>query len=580
MSKKDYKQGAADAMAAYEAFGEKQEAAIRHIGNQVEEVKSSIGGLNQNIQNISGYITDKEKAELYKLNTPVDIADLDDAEKRILLAVLYQLSADDPEHTPQQENYVRAVQKYLEIHNPQTQIDLEAVENIEDISAQKAVLQTALEYFYLGTHPGTYDDNQLDFLDCFQVNRKTRREIIGHINQIVETVGTEGLAEKYGFVAANEEYHLANYQDNGAIPEDVADLCIRRLHEGSASSLDNGRYFVETADYIVYCYSKKRAEADDNIGFWWIHKGTGKEGKIDYDISSVFTAIIGGFIRAFHITYCVQKNTVYFTENNADRDSIQILEINFDTKSARLLKPTFLVNQHRLNQVHLSICNNLLVVFLHCIPVGAAKPLPSQTYIVDLAQNDRTFTIEPKLGKLGRIYDVFIYEGNILLLGTEYGGHTVLPLVRLYKYDFTTKKYSEFTNYSGKISNLISISEFSTIEGLTQYNDKYVVYLLEKSKYGWREPIISTRVLSDDPDDRGVFGGGCSSTIIDDTLYCYGTSSIVEHSLKDGSNLYWDNLPPCKYTVLLGDYVYRIGDDRKTYKTNLKSDHIWELLSF
>lgn len=580
MSKKDYKQGAADAMAAYEAFGEKQEAAIRHIGNQVEEVKSSIGGLNQNIQNISGYITDKEKAELYKLNTPVDIADLDDAEKRILLAVLYQLSADDPEHTPQQENYVRAVQKHLEIHNPQTQIDLEAVENIEDISAQKAVLQTALEYFYLGTHPGTYDDNQLDFLDCFQVNRKTRREIIGHINQIVETVGTEGLAEKYGFVAANEEYHLANYQDNGAIPEDVADLCIRRLHEGAASPLDNGRYFVETADYIVYCYSMKRTKADDSVGFWWIHKGTGKEGKIDYDISNVFTTDIGSFVPAFNITYCVQKNTVYFTENNADRDSIQILEINFDTKSARLLKPTFLVNQHRLNQVHLSICNNLLVVFLHCIPVGAAKPLPSQTYIVDLTQNDRTFTIEPKLGKLGRIYDVFIYEGNILLLGTEYDDHSCILLGQLYKYDFVTKKYSEFTNYSEKASNLIRIWESSTIESLTQYKDKYVVHLLEKSKYGWKEPSISTDVLSDDPDDCGVFGGGCSSTIINDTLYCYGTSRIVEHSLKDGSNLYWDNLPPCKYTVLLGDYVYRIGDDRKTYKTNLKSDHIWELLSF
>lgn len=573
MSKKDYKQGAADAMAAYEAFGEKQEAAIRHIGNQVEEVKSSIGGLNQNIQNISDYITDKEKAELYKLNTPVDIADLDDAEKRILLAVLYQLSTDDPEHTPQQENYVRAVQKYLEIHNPQTQIDLEAVENIEDISAQKAVLQTVLEYFYLGTHPGTYDDNQLDFLDCFQVNRKTRREIIGHINQIVETVGIEGLAEKYGFVAANEEYHLANYQDNGAITEDVADLCIQRLHEGAASPLDNGRYFIETADYIVYCYSMKRTKADDSVGFWWIHKRTGKEGKIDYDISNVFTTDIGSFVPAFNITYCVQKNTVYFTENHTDRDSIQILEVNFDAKSARLLKPAFPVNQSRLNQVHLSICNNLLVVFLHCIPVGAAKPLPSQTYIVDLAQNGQTFTIEPTLGRSGKIYDVFIYEGNILLLGNG-------SPARLYKYDFVTKKYSEFTNYSGKTSNLICISEFSTIESLTQYKGKYVVQLLNKSKYGWEEPSISTHVLSDNPDDFGTFGSGCSSTIINDTLYCYGTSSIIEHSLKDGSNLYWDNLPPCKYTVLLGDYVYRIGDDRKTYKTNLKSDHLWELLSF
>lgn len=201
MSKKDYKKGMADAMSAYEAFGEKQEAAIRYVGAEIEKTAGKVDKLGGKIGEIADYITDKEKAELYKLNTPVDIADLEDAEKRILVAVLYQLSADEDEVTEEQQNYVRAVQQYLKIYNPQTEIDLEAVENIEDISAQKAVLQAALEFFRLGTHPEELTEEQEDFLDCFQVNRRTRREIEGYIDAIVEAVGIQGLSEKYGFVA-------------------------------------------------------------------------------------------------------------------------------------------------------------------------------------------------------------------------------------------------------------------------------------------------------------------------------------------------------------------------------------------
>ena len=87
MSKKDYKKGIADAMGAYEAFGEKQEAAIRHVGAEIEKTAGKVDKLGGKIGEIADYITDKEKATLYKLNTPVDIADLEDAEKRILLAV-------------------------------------------------------------------------------------------------------------------------------------------------------------------------------------------------------------------------------------------------------------------------------------------------------------------------------------------------------------------------------------------------------------------------------------------------------------------------------------------------------------
>ena len=140
--------------------------------------------------------------------------------------MLYQLSADEDEVSEEQQNYVRAVQQYLKIYNPQTEIDLSAVENIEDISAQKAVLQSVLEFFHLGTHPEELTEEQEEFPDYFLVNRRTRREIDGFINAIVEVVGIKGLSEKYGFVVDQPRSEFAKYQNNGSIPERVADLCI------------------------------------------------------------------------------------------------------------------------------------------------------------------------------------------------------------------------------------------------------------------------------------------------------------------------------------------------------------------
>ena len=306
MSRKDYKKGMADAMSAYEAFGEKQEAAIRHVGAEIEKTAGKVDKLGGKIGEIADYITDKEKATLYKLNTPVDIADLDDAEKRILLAVLYQLSADEDEVTEEQQNYVRAVQQYLKIYNPQTEIDLSAVENIEDISAQKAVLQSVMEFFQLGTHPEELTEEQEDFLDCFQVNRRTRREIDGFISAIVEAVGIKGLAEKYGFVDEQPRSEFAKYQDNGRIPEMVADVCIAQFKEkeeddysdddeeygvSSVRDFEDGRSFLETRDYIVFLKARSGTygeedydlSTDKEAGLFRVHKQSGKVERISLD---------------------------------------------------------------------------------------------------------------------------------------------------------------------------------------------------------------------------------------------------------------------------------------------------------
>lgn len=340
MSKKDYKQGISDAMAAYEAFGEKQEAAIRHVGAEIERTAGKVDQLGGKIGEITDYITDKEKAALYKLNTPVDIADLDDAEKRILLAVLYQLSADEDEVTAEQQNYVRAVQQYLKIYNPQTEIDLSAVENIEDISAQKAVLQSVLEFFRLGAHPEELTEEQEDFLDYFQVNRRTRREIDGFITAIVEAVGIKGLSEKYGFVAEQPRSEFAKYQDNGRIPEKVADICIAQLKGKDEDDYDNDdeeygvslvkwfmdwTQFLETKDYIVFFkarydgidhdeqdYEDYDLNADKNSGLFRVHKQSGKVERIHIDYGKIASLPFYGWSNNKLVYYIVQ-NMIYLT---------------------------------------------------------------------------------------------------------------------------------------------------------------------------------------------------------------------------------------------------------------------------
>lgn len=222
MSQKDYKQGAADAMNAYEAFARKQEDAIHHVGNQIGHLAGDVEQLGKSVEFISDYITDKEKQALYQANMPVDIAELDGTDQYLLVAVLYELAQRELP-TEEQQNYIRAVQKYLKVRDVQRNIDLAVVENIPDTVAIIAIMQVVMEYFYLGTHPGTYTDDEMDFLESFMANRKTRKEIMARIRAIVNAVGREGLAEKYGFVAGGSS--AVNVSDDvGAIVD-----CLEKL---------------------------------------------------------------------------------------------------------------------------------------------------------------------------------------------------------------------------------------------------------------------------------------------------------------------------------------------------------------
>lgn len=199
----------ADAAKVYEAFGQKQEAAIHHV---LEEVRSGQKTMDQGMKDLGDevyglyeYLSRQEKANLYGLNTPLDIKELGEEEKRFLVAALYQLAADKAPNEEQQ-NYLRAVQKYLDIRNPQLGGDiLERVESIEDLQAQKAILQTVLEYLCL-QGGDSYDETELqqDFLDSFSVNKRQYQEICSHVELLYRATGAVGLSEKYGFIPETE----------------------------------------------------------------------------------------------------------------------------------------------------------------------------------------------------------------------------------------------------------------------------------------------------------------------------------------------------------------------------------------
>lgn len=614
MSKKDYKQGMSDAMEAYEAFSEKQEAATRHVAKQVDKVAGKMDKLGGQIDSIADYITDQEKAALYKLNTPIDIADLEDAEKRILLAVLYQLTSDEDEVTEEQQNYVRAVQQYLKIYNPQTEIDLEAVENIEDISAQKAVLQAVLEFFYLGTHPGTYSDDQMDFLDCFQVNRKTRKEISGHIKAIVEAVGVKGLSEKYGFVAAQPHSEFAKYKDNGRIPEKVADLCIAQLREEKPEEdyddldeeygtsrifhFSNRQYFLETKDYMVFRKLRfDRFDTDDElitdnaVGFFRIDKHTGKIERLDINYKKDF-----GFFHSSDLSFCVYGNIIYFVESypntfseNAKKNA-KIIKLDIAEKTCTVLP--FALPSGR-NYYHLSANASYLLIHI-LLTDGNHELTGTKTYVTDLTTNMRTFVLEPKLDK---IWDAFLWDNRFMILGGIGCNRSI------YEYNISQKTVTDlFEHYAGNEDFNYRLNEVLSDGTPRQFNRTQIVieqmqckgetYYFLMSGVDWSNNHFRVQYYKginleklDTISSRAIFRGGW---LDNNPVYIMDHCAIHE---RDG-NLDWYDystekthyaIAKASHFVLLGDYLYKYHSSSEQWqKANISNgldDLQWEIMS-
>ena len=274
--KKMYKKGLADAMHAYEAFGEKQEAALAYMRKEVQAgnkkledaIGDAVASLEGNIQGLYDHLSSREKAALYQISTPMDIKDLPDEEKRYLLAILYQLADDEGimNITKDQQAYIRSVQRYLEITNPQTIADLTAVDNIDSIDMQKAFLQVVLEFLYL-QESDTLSNSQEEFVSSFSVSKKQAELIEIRVSQLYNAMGAQGLAEKYGFVVEDDdkgEKALSNLDSIDIQSEGVDNVTMTRGKDDITASLADSIFnhlfspiggigsCIETDNYIVF----------------------------------------------------------------------------------------------------------------------------------------------------------------------------------------------------------------------------------------------------------------------------------------------------------------------------------------
>lgn len=259
MFNRKYKKGLADAAKAYEAFGKKQEEALKHILEEVRQGKrdmqSALKEIDGHIDNIYDYLQSKEKATLYTVYTPFDLKKLGEKERLFLVGALFRLTMDKVPNEGQQ-NYLRAIQKYLEIKEPPFGTDPLAIENIEDLPTQKAILQAVLEFLRL-QDGDSYDETELqqEFLDAFSVNNKGRQEIMEHIELLYTATGAKGLAEKYGYVPEEEPSAVGKNVPDSSVPiegnfQNASEELLDQIFTGKVIDRSIG-ICVETENHII-----------------------------------------------------------------------------------------------------------------------------------------------------------------------------------------------------------------------------------------------------------------------------------------------------------------------------------------
>lgn len=315
MGKKDFEKGMEAGAKPFEEIFQKQSEEVKNLGEKISRGVDSLGEV-QDI--IIDDMSDIQKKQLYDLNTPYDMQeDLDEDEKEILGALLLRLS-DYTENNEYQKKFVRSVNSYIGIKNPQMEFDISCLGNIESISAQRIMLQTVMEYLYLAEDNFSFMETlSEEVFDYFSVNKKEIQKIKGYIETITHAVGKEGIAEKYGFVPeeVNEETQK-NISEDVELEypfydgEDISEACADQVNVHTVCAILN--------DYLVYVNQRNK--------IYCVHKQTGGIKKIALE----FVDLESTWIKESNI--CGYENTVFIIHSGgiykADTETFRAEKLN------------------------------------------------------------------------------------------------------------------------------------------------------------------------------------------------------------------------------------------------------------
>ena len=186
MSTKDFKQGM---VAGAKPFGDKLDQLANVSEKAVADITEGIDGVSSVVNCILDDLTVEEKKNIYDLDTPQGIAEMEQTEKEYLLAVLFTIADKKGIINDNQKFYLRTLKAYLEVVDVQVGLDLSTIENIESVPFQKTIMQTVMEFLYLEYGNHNYMDDYEDYFDLFSVNRKGVREVQNAIDHMVSLLG-------------------------------------------------------------------------------------------------------------------------------------------------------------------------------------------------------------------------------------------------------------------------------------------------------------------------------------------------------------------------------------------------------
>ena len=197
---KKYKEGMKAGAAPFEKI----------LEDQSKQTKESMDAINANVDSIHELVdvvfddlVAQEKKRVYNLDTDYDILTLDQDEREFAIAMLYTLSQLMDETTEKQKCYLLNIQRYLNIRNPQVQIEVSSIENIENLKTQKMLYRIVTEYLFLAQENFEYAENFKYIFDYFSINKQSKNSIRGNIENIYKAVGADGLIEFYGYLSVD-----------------------------------------------------------------------------------------------------------------------------------------------------------------------------------------------------------------------------------------------------------------------------------------------------------------------------------------------------------------------------------------
>lgn len=244
MSTKDFKRGMASGA---RPFNDKFDQMSKQFSDTANNINTNINNIKETVNTVIDDVDSIQKKQIFDLNTKIDIKEhLDDAEKELLASILITLSNSGIANNEHQKKFVRSVISYIGIIEPQLGIDMSVIENVENLSSQKAILQVTMEFLFLGYGSFNFEeDYEEGLLEYFNVNKKGIREIKECINTIYTATGFEGIAEKYGFVAETVKDEEA-VNKKVYLSYDGSDIC-----ETCADIINNNEYAV-LKEYLAF----------------------------------------------------------------------------------------------------------------------------------------------------------------------------------------------------------------------------------------------------------------------------------------------------------------------------------------